>query len=241
MGSDFDTYADWMDQNGVSRKLIKRIDSEYCAQAYITTDLEDNQITAFHPGAMNHAHVQKVPTDAGVTIGIVAPDGRDGMIQHAEQFASADIPFIFDPGQGLPMFDGDDLRHFLELATYVAVNDYESEMLRERTGFSMGEVAERVDAYIVTRGGDGASIHAHGTEIRVPAAKPAQVADPTGCGDAFRAGLIYGLQNDMDWDTIGRLSAAMGAIKIEQHGTQNHRFSAEEFAQRFKAEFGYAL
>lgn len=239
VGADFDKYASWMDECGVTREHLKTIDSEYCAQAYITTDLEDNQITAFHPGAMNHAHVQKVPTNDGVSLGIIAPDGRDGMIQHAEQFAEAGIPFIFDPGQGLPMFDGDDLKHFLDLATYVAVNDYESEMLRDRTGFSMDDVAERVDAYIVTRGGEGSLIHTNGKVVEVPAGKPAQLNDPTGCGDAFRAGLIYGLQNDMDWETAGRVASLMGAIKIEHHGTQNHKITRDGFAERFKSEFGY--
>lgn len=240
VGSDFDDYAAWMDRHGITREHLKRIDEAYTAQAYITTDLEDNQITAFHPGAMNHAHEQKVPDD-GVTLGIVAPDGRDGMIQHAEQFAEKGIPFIFDPGQGLPMFDGDDLLHFLDLATYVTVNDYESEMLRDRTGLELEQVAERVEAYIVTRGARGSRILTGGKTHEVPAARPKALADPTGCGDAYRAGLIYALQRGMDWETAGRLAALMGAIKIEHKGTQNHSFTLDEFKARFKSEFGYGL
>ncbi|MES1943840.1 PfkB domain-containing protein [Salinisphaera sp. PC39] len=240
VGSDFDDYAAWMDELGITREHLKRIDSAYTAQAYITTDLEDNQITAFHPGAMNHAHEQSVPDD-GVTLGIVAPDGRDGMIQHAEEFAEKGIPFIFDPGQGLPMFDGDDLNHFLDLATYVTVNDYESELMRDRTGLSVDEVADRVEAYIVTRGGEGSRIRTKGKTYEVPAARPQSLSDPTGCGDAYRAGLIFALQRGMDWETAGRVAALMGGIKIEHHGTQNHRFTLDEFKNRFKDEFGYGL
>lgn len=239
VGADFGKYADWMDANGISRERIKVIDSEYCAQAYITSDVDGNQIIMFHPGAMNHAHEQRVPTDAGYSLGIVSPDGRDGMIQHAEQFVEAGIPFIFDPGQGLPMFDGDDLKHFLDLATYVAVNDYESEQLQDRTGLTTEQVAERVDAYIVTRGGNGSQIYTSAGVVDIPPGKPAQLAEPTGCGDAFRAGLLYGMQNDMDWETAGRIASLMGAIKIEHAGTQNHRFTPEQFADRFQSEFGY--
>lgn len=240
VGNDFDDYAAWMDRHGISREYLKRIDEAYTAQAYITTDLEDNQITAFHPGAMNHAHEQQVP-DGGVTLGIVAPDGREGMIRHAEQFAEKGIPFVFDPGQGLPMFDGDDLLHFLDLATYVTVNDYESELMRERTGLGVDDVADRVEAFIVTRGARGSRVRANGKTHEIPAARPKALADPTGCGDAYRAGLIHALQQDMDWETAGRVASLMGAIKIEQHGTQNHEFTPEEFAERFKDEFGYAL
>jgi len=240
VGKDFDDYAAWMDENGVSQRYVKRIDEAYTAQAYITTDLEDNQITAFHPGAMDYAHQQQVP-DEGVSLGVIAPDGRDGMIQHAEQFADKGIPFIFDPGQGLPMFGGEELLRFLDLATYVIVNDYESELLRKRTELSVDEVAERVDVYIVTRGARGSRVRVNGKLLEIPAARPKALNDPTGCGDAFRAGLINALQNDMDWETAGRVASLMGAYKIEQHGTQNHRFTKDEFEARFKREFGYAL
>lgn len=240
VGKDFDDYAQWMDDHGVSREFVKRIDSTYTAQAYITTDMDDNQIIAFHPGAMNHAHEQKVP-ESGITLGLISPDGRDAMLQHAEQFAAQGIPFMFDPGQGLPMFDGDDIKKFLELATYVTVNDYESEMLRDKAGLSIEETVAMVDTYIVTRGARGSHIYTGGEMLEVPSARPKALADPTGCGDAYRAGLIYGLQQGKDWQTTGRIASLMGAIKIEKPGTQNHTFSFDEFAERYKQEFGTAL
>jgi adenosine kinase len=238
VGKDFDRYTEWLDRHDIRRDFIKVIDEAYTAQAYITTDLDDNQITAFHPGAMNHAHVQSVPPK-GVTIGTVSPDGRDGMIKHARQFAEAGIPFIFDPGQGLPMFNGDDLRAFVEQAAYVAVNDYESEMLMDRTGWTLKDIAARVDALIVTHGGKGSHIHAKNKLHEIPCAKADSLTDPTGCGDAFRAGLLYGLMRGMDWDTTGRIAALMGAYNIERPGTQNHRFTLEQFRARFAKEFRY--
>ncbi len=237
VGKDFDAYTEWLDKHDIRRDYVKVIDDAYTAQAYITTDLDDNQITAFHPGAMNHAHVQDVP--AGIKIGTVSPDGRDGMIKHARQFAEAGVPFFFDPGQGLPMFNGEDLRAFIEQASYVAVNDYEAEMLMDRTGWSLKDIASRVDALIVTHGGKGSHIHAKGKAHDIPCAKADSLTDPTGCGDAFRAGLIYGLLNGLDWDTGGRIASLMGAYNIERPGTQNHRFSMDDFHTRFKREFRY--
>ncbi|MDZ4077907.1 carbohydrate kinase family protein [Hydrocarboniphaga sp.] len=238
VGKDFDRYQEWLDRNDISRQYIKMIPEAYTAQAYITTDLDDNQITAFHPGAMNHAHEQPVPAK-GVKIGTVSPDGREGMIQHAKQFFEAGIPFLFDPGQGLPMFGGDDLKSFLTQASYVAVNDYECEVLMERTGWSQKQIAERVDALIVTRGGKGASIFARGKVHEIPCAKADSLTDPTGCGDAFRGGLLYGLLKGLDWDTTGRIGSLLGAYNIERPGTQNHGFTIDEFRARFKAEFRY--
>lgn len=238
VGNDFEKYAAWLDQNGISREHIKVIDESYTAQAYITTDLDDNQITAFHPGAMSQAHVQPIAT-AGVKIGTVSPDGRDGMIQHAAQFAEAGIPFLFDPGQGLPMFNGEDLRAFIEQASYVAVNDYESELLMERTGWTLRKIADRVDALIVTRGGKGSHIITKNKQYDVPCAEAGSLTDPTGCGDAFRGGLLYGLLTGKDWETTGRIASLMGAYNIERPGTQNHRFTLDEFRERFKEEFRY--
>ena len=241
MGQDFAPYAEWMSQQGIEQKYLKAIDDAYTAQAYITTDKDDNQITAFHPGAMNEAHQQTIPTDAGVTLGMVSPDGRQAMIDHAEQFAAAGIPFVFDPGQGLPMFGGEELSRFVELATYVTVNDYESQMLMDRTGMNQDQIAGRVQALIITRGGEGSRIYSGGKQIDIPAAPVEQIADPTGCGDAYRAGLIYGLQKGYDWETTGRIAALMGAIKIEQPGTQNHSFDMDGFAARYQQAFGQAL
>jgi adenosine kinase len=237
VGNDFERYAGWMDQNGISREYVKLVPDAYTAQAYITTDLDDNQITAFHPGAMSFSHQQDVP--AGVKIGTVSPDGRDGMLLHARQFAEAGVPFIFDPGQGLPMFGGEELRDFIQKAAYVAVNDYEAELLMERTGWTLRQIAGHLDALIVTRGGKGSHIITPKKQYEVPCAEAGSLTDPTGCGDAFRAGLLYGLQNGKDWETTGRIASLMGAYNIERPGTQNHRFTLDEFRERFREEFRY--
>lgn len=241
VGTDFAPYAGWMDVCGIDRTYIKVIDQTYTAQAFITTDMDDNQITAFHPGAMSFSHENKVPADQGITLGIVSPDGRDGMIEHARQFAEAHIPFIFDPGQGMPMFDGEDLMNFVRQATWITLNDYEAQLMQSRTGKSMDELAEHVEAVIITLGAKGSQIYTKGKHIDIPSVKPAQVNDPTGCGDAYRAGLLYGLMKKMDWETTGRIASLLGAIKIEQHGTQNHRFTCNEFAERFQEQFGYRM
>ena len=241
VGRDFDAYAAWMEACGIDTRHILQLDDSYTAQAFITTDQDDNQITAFHPGAMSFAHENTVPKAGDIRIGIVAPDGRDGMIEHAEQFAEAGIPFIFDPGQGLPMFDGEDLARFIGQATWITVNDYEAELMQERTGLSAHEIAERVEAYIVTRGGKGSVIYTRDHRLEIPVAHAENVVDPTGCGDAYRAGLLYGLMNDLDWETTGRIASLLGAIKVAHHGTQNHRFSLDEFKARYAREFGHAF
>jgi len=241
VGTDFAPYAAWMDKCGVSRVHVTEIDDALTAQAFITTDLDDNQITAFHPGAMNHATVNDVAAAAAATIGIVAPDGRDGMVQHAEQFVAADIPFIFDPGQGMPMFDGADLKRFIKQATWVSVNDYESELMCERTRWTAAEIAAQVNALIVTLGGDGSMIYTSDGVIKIPSASTRAIEDPTGCGDAYRAGILYGLMHDMGWEITGRMASLCGAIKIESAGTQNHTFTRESFAARYTDTFGQSL
>jgi len=241
VGFDFNPYAEWMKEAAVPRDYIRVVKTEHTAQAFITTDLDDNQITAFHPGAMQHAHLNKIEDARDIALGIVAPDGREGMLQHAAQFAAANIPFIFDPGQGLPMFAGSELRTFIEQATWVAVNDYEWQLMQQKTGWSAREVAERVEALIITRGAEGSVIHAKEREYRIPCAPAAAIVDPTGCGDAYRAGLIHGLLHGLDWETTGRIASLMGAIKIEKRGTQNHRFTAAELAERYRRSFGTAL
>ncbi|HEX4023341.1 MAG TPA: carbohydrate kinase family protein [Steroidobacteraceae bacterium] len=238
VGRDFGPYKEWMGHNGVPMDYIKVIDAEHTAQAFITTDLEDNQITAFHPGAMQLSHLNRVGDAAGITVGIVAPDGRDGMIQHAEQFAAAGIPFIFDPGQGLPMFGAEELTRFVEQATWVALNDYEWQMVQQKTGWTVRDVTARVKALIVTRGANGSIIHTPDGEVEIPSAKPAAVVDPTGCGDAYRAGVLHGLMHGLDWESTGRIASLMGAIKIETRGTQNHRFTREQFERRLADSFG---
>jgi len=241
VGRDFDLYADWMDMVGVPRTHVTKVDGTYTAQAFITTDMDDNQITAFHPGAMSHSHVNKVGDADDVTLGIVSPDGYEGMVEHARQFAEAGIPFVFDPGQGLPMFNGEELKKFLDQATYLSVNDYESRLMQDKTGLSLAQIGERVEAMIVTRGGEGSEIHSRGKVHRIPAARPKKLADPTGCGDAYRGGLLAGLARGMDWETTGRLASLMGALKIEKHGTQNHGFEEDEFADRYRESFGTLL
>jgi adenosine kinase len=241
VGQDFDPYSKWMTECGIDQKYITKLDSEYTAQAFITTDLDDNQITAFHPGAMNNAHENVIPKQDGITLALISPDGKDGMVQHAQQCVDAGIPFMFDPGQGLPMFDGEELLKFIEQATYVCVNDYESQLLQERTGLSMQQIAEKVEAAIVTRGGEGSVIHMSGKSIDIPAVKATSVQDPTGCGDAYRGGLIFGLMNKLDWDVTGRIAALMGAIKVAHNGTQNHKYSMSEFKEQYKKEFGQSF
>ncbi|SJM94221.1 Adenosine kinase [Crenothrix polyspora] len=238
VGHDFEPYAQWLGQNSLSSQFIRILDNNYTGQAYITTDEDGNQITAFHPGAMSFSHLNSVPTDENVSIGIVSPDGKEGMQLHAEQFAELGIPFIFDPGQGMPMFDGDELRKFIDQAAWVTLNDYESELMQERTGLTLDEIAGKVEALIVTLGGKGSKIYTQGQCISIPAAKPKALIDPTGCGDAHRAGLLYGLMNDLNWETTGRIASLMGAIKIEHNGTQNHAFDMDDFQQRYFDNFG---
>ena len=239
MGQDSAPYAARLDKLAISRRCIRTIDTSYTAQAFITTDSDSNQITAFHPGAMTYSHQIKIADAGPVQLAIIAPDGRDGMLEHAKDCAELNVPFIFDPGQGLPMFNGEELTHFIDLATYVAVNDYEAELLTERTGSSLQQIAQRVSALVVTRGEQGAEIYTSTDRYDIPVVKVDQVIDPTGCGDAFRAGMLFGLSKGMDWMTIGRLSSLMGAIKIVSQGGQNHTPTYEDIEQRFFTEYGY--
>jgi adenosine kinase len=238
VGEDFGPYANWMDQCGVDRSHVTTVEGTFTAQAFIVTDLDDNQINAFHPGAMSFSHNNKVSDAADVGLGIVSPDGRDGMIEHAEQFHAAGIPFVFDPGQGLPMFEADLLRKFIGQATWLAANDYEWEVIAERTGMTVDEALGQLEAVVITRGKEGSTIHTRGGRIDIPVVPVAEAKDPTGCGDAYRAGLLFGLANKLDWQTSGRIASLMGAIKIAHDGTQNHRFTMEQFRSRYRAEFG---
>lgn len=228
VGEDFSNYQTWIDENKLSSQHIKMIPNTFTAQAFITTDLDDNQITAFHPGAMMESHQNSVNDAKDIDVAIIAPDGRDGMFQHAKECFDAKIPFMFDPGQGLPMFNGEELMHFIEMASYLAVNDYEAQVLQDKTGLTLDQLAEKVGALIVTLGAEGSHIYADGQRHDIPAVKPTAVVDPTGCGDAYRAGLLYGIVRKWDWVTCGRLAATMGAIKIASRGGQNHKPSREE-------------
>lgn len=241
VGQDFTLYRERLRALGIRTDCIREIPDTYTAQAFITTDLDDNQITAFHPGAMMRSQENHVRDITDVAFGIVSPDGRDGMLQHARDFAERGVPFIFDPGQAMPLFDGAEFRAFIEQADYVTVNSYEASLLQERTGWSAADIAQRVKAYIVTNGAEGSVIHTCETMHQIPTAQPRSVTDPTGCGDAYRAGLIFGIMRGCDLPTTGRMASLMGALKIAHPGTQNQRFTYDEFAEEFRRQFGYSL
>jgi adenosine kinase len=238
VGDDYQLYASRLQDLELAQNHVRQMAGTFTAQAFITTDLADNQITAFHPGAMNFSHQNHIADAKDVNLGIVAPDGREGMLQHAREFQEAGIPFMFDPGQGLPMFTGEELLDFVHKADYVAVNDYEGQLLYERTGRSLEALAKSVKGLIVTRGAEGSVIYADGQQVEVPSVKPEKLVDPTGCGDAYRAGLLYGITHDMDWRSTGQLGSLLGALKISQRGGQNHRFTRDEIDQRYFEIFG---
>ena len=241
VGEDYQPYSDRLRTLDIAQAHIRKIPQTYTAQAFITTDIDDNQITAFHPGAMNHSHANHAHDASHVALAIIAPDGRDGMLQHAKECHEAGVPFVFDPGQGLPMFERGELTEFVRMADYVAVNDYEGQMLVERTGESLEDLAKQVKALVVTLGARGSLILTGGCRIEVPCVKAQEVIDPTGCGDAFRAGLLYGITNGFDWETTGRLASLLGSIKIASRGGQNHRFTRDEIGVRFKEAYGVRI
>jgi adenosine kinase len=238
LGSDGASYRQRLADLGIGTDGVRVLDDAYTAQAFIITDLDDNQITAFHPGAMNSSHVNRVDDVAGVGLGIVAPDGKAGMQEHATQFAARGTPFLFDPGQGLPLFSGAELTTMIEQAAYLAVNDYEAKLLSERTGWSIADMAERVEALVVTLGAEGSIIHAGGATYAIPAVRASAIVDPTGCGDAYRAGLLYGIAAGWDWQTTGNLASVMGSLKIASRGGQNHVVDRETVAVRYGEAFG---
>ncbi|MGE0876497.1 MAG: carbohydrate kinase family protein [Burkholderiales bacterium] len=240
VGEDIAPYLSRLDAQGIAHEHLRRIPGQFTAQAFITTDLDDNQIIAFHPGAMNHAHENRITPALGATLATVSPDGKEGMQQHARQCAEHGIPFLFDPGQGLPMFSGDELIEFFRLADYIAVNDYEGKLLEDKTGRKLADIAREVKALVVTLGGKGSQIHAGGKCHEIPGVAAEAVVDPTGCGDAYRAGLLYGITNGWDWESTGRLGSLMGSIKIAHRGPQNHAPSKTEVEERFRKAFGYS-
>ncbi|MEI8010343.1 MAG: carbohydrate kinase family protein [Candidatus Nitrotoga sp.] len=241
VGDDFDSYASRLDTLGLSQQHIRRIRGTFTGQAFITTDLDDNQITAFHPGAMGFSEQNHVLDAQGVALGIVSPDGRAGMLQHAHEFHAAGIPFMFDPGQGIPMFGSDELLNFVRQADYVTVNDYEAKLFQDKTGKTIEELSKLTRAFIVTLGAQGSIIYANGKEMRIPTPTATKLLDPTGCGDAYRAGLLYGIQKGWDWDTTGRLASLLGSLKIASRGGQNHKQTREEIVALFQQHFGYSI
>jgi adenosine kinase len=241
VGDDSLLYVERLKRLGINLSCVRQVPQTLTAQAFITTDLDDNQITAFHPGAMNRSHENRVTRDLGAGLAIVAPDGKEGMVQHARELAGLGIPFMFDPGQGLPMFSGEELLAFVEQASYVAVNDYEGRLLEERTGRRLEDLAPKLKALILTRGAEGSVIHANGQRFDIPCAKAEAVVDPTGCGDAYRAGLLYGIASGFDWLKTGRLASLMGAIKVASRGGQNHSVTRDELRRQFRSNFGSDL
>ena len=241
VGTDSQLYVERLEQLGIKLDCVRQVPDTLTAQAFITTDLDDNQITAFHPGAMNHSHLNKITRDLKAGLAIVAPDGREGMLQHARELSDLGIPFMFDPGQGLPMFSGEELLAFIDLASYVAVNDYEGRLLEERTGRKLEDLAQGLEALVLTRGAEGSIIYANGQRIDIPCAKAEAVVDPTGCGDAYRAGLLFGIAERFDWHKTGRLASLMGAIKVASSGGQNHSASRDNIRNLFRSHFGSDL
>ena len=240
VGEDIQPYLERLEELGIATRLLRRVAGQFTAQAFITTDLDDNQITAFHPGAMNYSHQNHVTRELGAGLAIIAPDGKEGMLQHARECAAAGVSFLFDPGQGLPMFSGAEIEEFLRLADYVAVNDYEGKMLEDKTGRTLERVAREVKALVYTLGARGSVILAGGERHEVPCVAADAVLDPTGCGDAYRAGLLYGIAHGWDWPSTGKLGAVMGAIKIAQRGAQNHAPARAEIEGSFRKAFGYS-
>jgi adenosine kinase len=241
VGHDFESYGARLEALGLSRRHVQRLEDQFTGQAFITTDVDDNQITAFHPGAMSYSHLNRVADAPEATLGIVSPDGRQGMIEHSRDFAEAGIPYVFDPGQGLPMFSGPELLELMAGSVSLTVNDYEARIVEQKTGKSMVEIAELVDCLVVTRGAEGASLWIEGVRVDVPAVRPEAVVDPTGCGDAFRAGLLHGIAQGWGWLESARLASVMGSLKIAYRGGQNHCPSRDMIAGSLQQNFGQTL
>ena len=239
LGKDGGDYLARMTGQGLETRAIRTIDDAYTAQCFVTADQDNNQINAFHPGAMQFSHLNNVADQGAIRVAIISPDGRDGMLKHARDCAAQKVPFMFDPGQQLPMFSGEELITLIGQASYLAANDYEFEVIMDRTGLTQADIAARLEALIITRGEAGSDIHAGGEHIAIPAVKAADVIDPTGCGDAYRAGLLFGITNGLDWATGGRIASLLGSIKIASQGGQNHTFTPAEFDAKFEAAFGF--
>jgi len=239
VGDDFGPYERHLDEMGISRRYVRHMKGEFTPQAFITTDIDDNQITAFHPGAMQFSYLNRVADTDGIRIGIVAPDSKKAMLQHSRDFAAAGIPHIFDPGQGMTLFNGEELKQCIKEARYIVLNDYEFQLIKERTGMDGNAIANQVEALIVTRGAEGSVLRTREGEREIGAIEPDDVQDPTGCGDAFRSGLLYGLLNDLDLTTCCRIGSVMGAIKVAELGPQNHKPTLDEIQQRFFDAYGY--
>ena len=227
VGSDGADYVQRFKDLGIETRHVGQLQNTHTAQCMIMTDRDNNQITAFHPGAMMQAHENQITADMAdeVKVGIVAPDGRQAMVEHAAQFKAAGIPVVFDPGQGLPMFNGDELKAFIAQADWVAVNDYEGKMLSERTGLSFEQISQQVRGLIVTLGAEGCEVWEQGKKTMVAPVKPEAVVDPTGCGDAWRGAFLFGLECGWDLVRCAELGNRMGALKIAHRGPQNYQLN----------------
>lgn len=241
VGDDFGPYASHLERLDLSQQHIRHVPGSFTGQAFITTDQDDNQITAFHPGAMGYSEQNHVLDTQDVTLGIVSPDGRAGMLQHAQEFHAADIPFVFDPGQSIPLYNDKELLKFVEQANYVTVNDYEAKLLQNKTGKKIEELSKLNCAFIITLGAQGSIIYTNGKEICIPTPPAEALVDPTGCGDAYRAGLLHGIQQGWDWDTSGRIASLLGSLKIASRGGQNHKPTRDEISTLFQKYFGYSI
>lgn len=242
VGADFAPYRDYLETLGINQDYVSMMESEWTAQAFITTDLDDNQITAFHPGAMAENRHQAIPVDQNITYGSISPDGKEAMLTHSAQFAAAGIPHLFDPGQGLPMFNGDELFEMIQHATWLTLNSYEWEMLKEKTGLSRETVIDHLEGgAIITHGADGSELITKEGETKIKAVAPKAIVDPTGCGDAYRAGLLYGL--DRGWTPVeaAQLGSLLGAMKIAHSGPQHHDFTLQSIRADYEAHFGIAM
>lgn len=241
VGSDFQLYRQRFQELDIPDHHLTELDGLFTAQCVITTDLDNNQITAFHPGAMDRAHSNRVAEAQEVTLGIVAPDGREAMLQHAADFSALGVPFIMDPGQNLPLFSEAEHNTFIDQANWLVMNDYEAQLLMKKLNCDIDAIADRLEAFIITGGAEGSRIYTNGERIDIPPVKVEQTVDPTGCGDAYRAGLLYGLTKGWGWEVTGRIASLVGAYKVTSHGTQNHHFTREAFSERYLESFGEAL
>jgi adenosine kinase len=233
VGQDFDVYGSWLEKNGISKDAIKIIDNMYTAQCFITTDSNNNQLTSFHPGAMDEGHKNPISlTTNNIEMAIIAPDGKQSTIEHAEQLHEQSIPIMYDPGQGLPMFNKDEIEKIIELSDWIILNEYEANLISEITGKQLTHIARNLKAAIVTKGNKGSEIFVGDEPIFIEPIKAKKDLDPTGCGDAYRAGLIYGICNQMSWQQSGKIGSMMGSIKVANHGTQNHTFIVKEILEQ---------
>jgi len=239
LGDDGLPYLERFDALAIDRRAVLLVPGTHTAQAFITTDLDDNQISAFHPGAMEHSSANRIPQDADIGLALVGPEGRDGMLAHARALSERGIPFLFDPGQAMPLFSGEELLWFVERARYVAMNDYEARLFAARTGRDLDALCHGIEALVITHGAQGSEIRTGGRTVTIPPAPAATIVDPTGCGDAFRGGLLYGIAQGLDWETAGRLASLMGAVKIEHNGGQKHTPTRDQVETRFAEAFGY--